>query len=89
MDDSAPVSVLDLMLDPLSRCLDEASARLILSLDLDPVVQARIDDLADRANEGTITSEERSEYEACINADDFIATLQMKARRLFGLDGPP
>ena len=35
----------------------------------------------ERANEGMLSAEERSEYEALINADDFIAILRLKAQR--------
>ena len=73
------------MLDPLSRCLDAASAKRVLDLSVDPVVQARVDVLAERANEGLLTPEERAEYEAYINADDFISILKMKAERYLGL----
>ena len=75
------------MLDPLSRCLDSESAKRVLELSVDPVVQARVDVLAERANEGLLTPEERAEYEAYINADDFIAILKMKAKRHLGLNG--
>ncbi len=88
MSHTEQTSLLDLMLDPLSRCLDAESARRVTELSLDPVVQARVDLLASRANEGLLMPEERSEYEAYINADDFIATLQMKARRSLDLNGP-
>lgn len=74
-------SLLDRMLDPLSRCLDAESARRVVDYRVDPVVQARIGGLAERANEGLLTDSERSEYEAYINADDFIAILKLKARR--------
>ncbi len=37
--------------------------------------------LAERANEGLLTDEERDEYEAFINASDLIAILQLKAMR--------
>ena len=87
MSHTEQTSLLDLMLDPLSRCLDSESAKRVTELTLDPVVQARVDLLAERANEGLLTPEERSEYEAYINADDFIATLQMKARRSLDLNG--
>lgn len=87
MNHSRTTSVLDRMLDPLSRCLDAESARRISELVIDPVVQARVDVLAERANEGLITPEERAEYEAYINADDFIAVFKMKASRLLGLNG--
>ncbi len=83
-----PDSVLDLMLDPPSRCLDAASARRLFGLSIDPVVQARVDVLAERANEGLLTPEERAEYEAYINVDDLISILKLKAMRDPGLNGP-
>jgi hypothetical protein len=74
-------SLLDQFLDPLSRCLDEESARRVLALGVSPFVQERVDTLAERANEGLLTDDERSEYEALINAEDFLAILKLKARR--------
>jgi hypothetical protein len=81
-------SVLDRMLDPLSRCLNAESAKRVAELSIDPLVQARVDVLAERANEGLLTPDERAEYESYINTDDFIAILKMKASRLLDLDGP-
>jgi hypothetical protein len=80
-------SVLDLMLDPVSHCLDEGSAKRLLDLRVDPAVQARVDELAEKANEGLLTEEERAEYEAYINTDDFISILKLKARRLLSASG--
>ena len=73
-------SGLDGLLDPLSRCLDAESARRVVDLQIDPPVQERIGALAERANEGTLGDSERSEYEALINAADFISILKLKAR---------
>jgi hypothetical protein len=87
MNQTQETSLLDRMLDPLSRCLDAESARRVVELNVDPVVQARVDILAERANEGLLTPEERAEYEAYINADEFIAILKMKAGRHLGLNG--
>ncbi len=70
--------MLDGLLEPLSRCLDAESARRIIELRIDPGVQERIDVLAERANDGLLTKEERAEYEAVINAADFIAILKLK-----------
>ena len=75
------------MLDPLTRCLDRESARRVAELGVDPIVQARVDLLAERANEGLLTPEERTENEAYINVDDIIAILKMKAQRLLGTNG--
>ena len=48
----------------------------------DPAVQARIEELAEKCNEGTITPEEIAEYDAYIQAMDVVAVLQKKARNL-------
>jgi hypothetical protein len=73
-------TVLDQFLDPLSRCLDTESARRILALGVSAPVQERVDTLAERANEGLLSDEERSEYEALVNAEDFVSILKLKAR---------
>jgi len=72
---------LDGLLEPLSRCLDEESARRVIELQVATPVQERIDILAERANDGTLSGDERLEYEALINAADFISILKLKARR--------
>jgi hypothetical protein len=77
---SAP-TVLDDLLDPLSRCLDAESARRLVELRVAPPVQERIDTLAELANEGLLSDDERAEYEALINAADFISILKSKASR--------
>ena len=74
-------AVLDGLLDPLSRCLDAESARRVAEFRVAPAVQERIGLLAERANEGLLTTDEREEYEAIINAADFISFLKHKAQR--------
>ena len=88
MTQTHATSVLDRMLDPLSLCLDAGSARRVCELSIDPIVQARVDILAERANEGLLTPEERAEHEVYINVDDFLSVLEMKAKRHFGWSGP-
>ena len=73
-------SGLDGLLEPLSRCLDAESARRIVDLKVDLPVQELMDTLAERANEGTLSDSERAEYEALINAADFISILKLKAQ---------
>ncbi|SIO23606.1 hypothetical protein SAMN05444166_3158 [Singulisphaera sp. GP187] len=59
---------------PLSFARELAGLRAV------PDVQARIDELADKSNEGELTDEERAKYTAYIDAFDVIAILQAKAR---------
>ena len=46
-----------------------------------PDLQARLDELGEKANEGTLTEEERSEYQTYVEAMDVIALLRVKAQR--------
>jgi len=54
----------------------------VAELRADPAVQARIEELAEKCNEGTITPEEMAEYDAYIQAMDVAAVLQKKAHTL-------
>jgi hypothetical protein len=72
--------MLDRLLDPVGRALGPDAARRLLGLRPDSEVQRRIDDLAERANEGQLSEEERSEYEALIAAATVVGLLQAKAR---------
>jgi uncharacterized protein YnzC (UPF0291/DUF896 family) len=72
---------LDGLLEPLSLCLDAESARRLVAFRIDSWVLARMEELGERANEGQLTADERSEYEALINAADFISILRLKAQR--------
>jgi hypothetical protein len=68
------------MLDPLGRTLTTDAARQLAELRADPELQRRMDDLAERCNDGTLTADERAEYDAYITAATLIAILQSKAR---------
>lgn len=74
--------ILDRILDPVGRILTPEVARSLVKLRVDATTQARIDKLARKCNEGKLSDEERSEYETCVAAIDFVATLQSKARIL-------
>jgi len=81
MSDLIASSALDSLLDPLSRCLDAESARRVAEFRVSAPVQERIDVLAERANEGLLSDDERAEYDAFINASDFVTILKLKALR--------
>jgi hypothetical protein len=77
-------TALDGLLDPLGRCLDAESVRLVVELRVAPPVQRRIDALAERANDGVLASDEAAEYEALIDAADFVSILKIKVRQHLG-----
>jgi hypothetical protein len=87
MGNPTVATALDGLLDPLSRCLDAESAQRVAEFRVDPAVQARIDTLAQRANDGVLSQEERAEYEAFINAADFISIIKLKVRRQLNSNG--
>jgi hypothetical protein len=74
-------TVLDRVLGPLTDCFTPEVASRIVGLKLDPVVQSRLDELAEKANEGLLTQEERAEYEQYVDSIDFVAILKAQARR--------
>lgn len=70
---------------PMAGCLNSESAAALLAAPADPATQARLDELAGRANEGQLTPDEAEEYDALILLADLVAILQAKARLV--LDG--
>lgn len=74
-------ALLNEVLDPLTDCLDTKSAKRLISFGIAPSVQYRVAALAEKANEGLLTEEERTDYAALIDAADFIAILKLKAQR--------
>lgn len=52
----------------------------LASLKGDPAIAVRLEDLARKANEGELSATERAEYEAYIEANNFLAILQAEAR---------
>lgn len=78
----ATTALLDRLLDPVSSALSFDSARKLVGLRADAEIQQRVDALAQGANDGTLNSEERSEYEALVAAATVIGVLQAKARAM-------
>jgi hypothetical protein len=71
---------IDKFLEPVAESLTPEVARRILEIKFDPTVEARVQELADKADEGTLAADEREEYEDYVEAVDFIGILQAKAR---------
>jgi uncharacterized protein YnzC (UPF0291/DUF896 family) len=71
---------LDRFLEPLADCLSPDVAAKVANLRADQTMQNRINYLADRANEGSLTDAEREEYDGYLHAIDVLTVLQAKAR---------
>jgi hypothetical protein len=81
MKPSATITALDRMLDPLSDCLNVEAAQRIVALRIDPEIQTRITELADRSNEGLLTEAERAEYSSYVEGAEILSLIKLKARR--------
>ena len=75
-------AVLDQMLEPVSRSFGVKTARTVAALRVGTRMQARVDKLAEKCDDGKLTAAERAEYDAYIQASTLIGILQAKARRL-------
>jgi hypothetical protein len=75
---------LDRLLEPLAGCLSPDSAAKVAELRADETMQTRIDYLAEQANEGLLSDDERDEYAGYLHAIDVITVLQAKARAQLG-----
>ena len=75
-------ATIDRLVEPVVRTLTPEVAKALVELRADPHLQARMDELAEKCNEGQMTPDEREEYETSIRFGNFIAILQTKARQL-------
>jgi hypothetical protein len=68
------------MLRPEAGGFSQELAAYILNLNFTEEEHARIDVLARKCNQGTLSAEERAEYEWYVIMGDFINLIQIKAR---------
>jgi len=74
--------------DPVLRLVSRDQAQQIAEYQADDNLRRRIDELAAKSNEGTLTAAERAEYEGYVRANKFVALLQAKARKRLGSADP-
>jgi hypothetical protein len=72
---------LDRYLDPVTDALTPPVAQRIVDLRPEPVDIARVEELGEKSNAGTLTEAERDEYRSLADAGTLIALLKAKARR--------
>ena len=80
MPSTTTQATLERAIAPVARCLTTESATALLAAPADPQTQARLDELAEKANEGQLTPAETEEYDALILLSDLVAILQARAR---------
>ena len=80
MTEHAPPNLLGRLLAPIGDCLTPEVAEQLVNVRADAVVQARLEELAAKCTEGTLTDAERAEYDSYVHTLDVLAVLQGKAR---------
>lgn len=79
---STTISYLDRMLQPVTEAMPVEFARTLVNLRADDELMAQIQPLREKANHGTLTADEESEYKEFVEAVDVISVLQAKARKV-------
>lgn len=82
MNDLVDTAVLERMLDPITQAFTPEVAQRLVGLRADAQTQALVDQLGDKANDGTLTEVERHRYESYVRASTLVSILQAKARKL-------
>ena len=78
---STTINILDRFLEPMTEVLTPEVARKLVELRADPELQDEVDELADKANQGTLTPEEDLRYKRYVEAADILGIIQSKARQ--------
>ena len=74
-------TLLDDLLEPFGACLTPEVAQKLVNLQANEAVVARVEELADKCNEGTLTPDERAEYESYVQVNQVMTLLKAKARK--------
>jgi hypothetical protein len=77
----ATVDFLDRYLEPMTTVFTPQLAKKIVDLHADADVIARVEELGNKSDAGTLSDEEREEYRSLANAGTLISLLKAKARR--------
>jgi hypothetical protein len=77
------LSALDQLLNPDAGWLTPVSAQKLIDWKMSDELRNRIEDLGQKANRGTLTTEEDAEYRAYLDDAELISLMQAKARRLY------
>ena len=79
---SSIASTISQLMDPVGACLSPEVAQRIIELRADAKLQSRVDELADKANLGSLNEAEHAEYEKYVSFASFLTLLQIKAKNV-------
>ena len=81
MDSTAQQTVLlGELLEGFTSALTPEATEKLAKLKADPAMQAKMDELAAKCNEGQLTDAERTDYEAYVRVGNFFNVLKAKAK---------
>ncbi len=81
MDLSAETTAFDRGVSPVLQIVLPGREQHVIEFQPDPVLRARIDELATRSTEGELTEEEHLEYVGYVRANKFVSILKRQAQR--------
>jgi hypothetical protein len=81
MTTNTSAAILNRLIDPEVGDLSPEAAESILRLDFPEADHARMAELSSKAQEGTLTADEREELQEYVRVADLLALLQSKARQ--------
>jgi hypothetical protein len=87
MSQTLSPAILDRLLEPLGNAMPVDYAKALVDYRASRDVQARVDELADKCNEGELTDAERDEYDEYLQAFHVIGILQQNAKRVLAHGG--
>lgn len=80
---STTLPSIERILEPVTACLTPEVARRIVDVRLDdPFMMQRLECLREKANEGTLTEQERAEYEGFVEGNDLLMLIKDQARSM-------
>lgn len=80
---STTLPSIERILEPVTACLTPEVAQRIVDVRLDdPFMMQRLEFLREKANEGTLTEQERAEYEGFVEGNDLLMLIKDQARSM-------
>ena len=78
---------IDQLIEPVGQCLTPEVAERLLLLRANTELQDQVNSLAEKANRGELSEDERHEYEQYVSFSQFITLLQIEARNVLDAAG--